>query len=94
MHLDFASKKVSGKVYRRVLLRTSYREGNKTKHRTIANLSSCSNEEIEAIRFALKHKHELPQPSLNLQKRDEQGPNVGAVFALQEVAKRTELFTW
>ena len=93
MHLDFASKKVSGKVYQRVLLRTSYREGNKTKHRTIANLSSCSNEEIKAIRFALKHKHELPKLSsgVNSLNRDEQGPNIGAVYALQELAKRIGL---
>jgi transposase len=90
MHLDFASKNVAGRVYTRVLLRTSYREGKKTKHRTIANLSSCSQEEIEAIRFALKHKNDLPKipPNSNLQKRDEQGPNIGAVYALQELAKR------
>lgn len=92
MHLDFASKKISGKVYKRVLLRTSYREGKKTKHRTIANLSSCSEKEIEAIRFALKHKHDLPVicPSLD-SKRDEQGPNIGAAYALKEVAKNIGL---
>lgn len=92
MHLDFASKKVSGKVYKRVLLRTSYREGGKTKHRTIANLSSCSETEIEAIRFALKHKHDLPITYSSLDSpRDEQGPNIGAAYALHEVAKNIGL---
>jgi len=38
--------------YVRHLLRQSYRENGKVKHRTIANLSSCSAEEIEAIKLA------------------------------------------
>jgi len=33
-------------------LREGYREGGKVKHRTLANLSHCSDEEIEAIRIA------------------------------------------
>ena len=35
----------SGK-YVRHLLRESYREGGKVRHRTIANISHCSGEEI------------------------------------------------
>ena len=41
--------------YVRHLLRQSYRENGKVKHRTIANLSSCSPEEIETIKLALRH---------------------------------------
>jgi transposase len=95
MHLDFASKTVSGKTYQRVLLRTSFRVGKKTKHRTIANLSSCSKEEIEAIRLALKRKKDLSQLSAEIDSRqpDEQGPNVGAVYALKEIAKKTGLLS-
>ena len=42
-------------------LRTPFsdREGEKVKHRTLANLSHCSDEEIEAIRIALKGKKQI-----------------------------------
>ena len=43
------------------LLRESYREDRKVKRRTIANLSHCSKEEIEAMRLALKHKKDLSE---------------------------------
>ena len=37
-----------------VLLRESYREGDKVRKRTLANLSDLSSEQIEAIRAALR----------------------------------------
>ncbi|MEX2703457.1 MAG: hypothetical protein Q6368_010400 [Candidatus Baldrarchaeota archaeon] len=40
-------------------MREGYREGGKVKHRTLANLSHCSDEEIEAIRIALKGKKQI-----------------------------------
>jgi hypothetical protein len=46
----------NGTVYRCVLLRRSYREGDKVKNRTIANLSHCTPQEIEALRLALRYK--------------------------------------
>jgi hypothetical protein len=48
-----------GVSYSRVLLRSSYREDGKIKHRTLGNLSSCSPEEVDAVRLALKHKDKL-----------------------------------
>ena len=48
----------SGK-YTRYLLRDSYRQDGKVKHRTIANLSNCSPQEIQAIKLALQHKGDL-----------------------------------
>ena len=70
-------------------MRESYREEGKVKHRTIANLSSCTPEEIEAIRLALSHKHHLAA-LVNLKEdlRLEQGLSVGAVWAVFSVAKR------
>ena len=59
MYLDSSTVQRKGTSYTRHLLRESYREGGKVKHRTIANLSGCSAAEIEAIRLALRHKHEL-----------------------------------
>ena len=49
----------NGTLYRCVLLRRSYREGDKVKNRTIANLSHCTPQEIEALRLALRYKDDL-----------------------------------
>jgi len=71
------------------LLRANYREGGKIKHRTIANLSACSEEDIATIRLALKHKKDLAAlinaaPSVALQ----QGLSVGAVWLVYDMAKQ------
>ena len=89
MHVDSSTTTVNGKTYQRHLLRESYREGGKVKHRTIANLSPCSAEEVEAIRLALRHKGELEmmiaeRPALHLR----QGLSVGAVWTVYDVARR------
>lgn len=59
MYIDSSSVSRNGKTYTRHLLRESYREEGKVKHRTFANLSHCSSEEIEAMRLALRHKGNL-----------------------------------
>ena len=41
MYLDRSETTAHGKTYRRVLLRQSFRQNGKVKHRTIANLSAC-----------------------------------------------------
>lgn len=70
-------------------MRESYRKEGKVKHRTIANLSPCSPEEIEAIRLALRHKQDLTElVSLKDDLRIEQGLSVGAVFTVFDVARR------
>ncbi len=51
--------KTNGGKSVRHLLRTSYREGGQVRHKTVANLSQCSDGEIAAIRLALKHKDQL-----------------------------------
>lgn len=89
MHVDSSTTTVNGKTYQRHLLRDSYRQGGKVKHRTIANLSRCSAQEVEAIRLALRHKGELEammaeRPALRLR----QGLSVGAVWTVRDVARR------
>lgn len=92
MRLDTIHKTVNGKTYTSHLLRQAYREGGKVRHRTIANLTGCDPEEIEAIRLALKHKGDLAcLGSLRENFRLKQGLSVGAVFALDAVAKRLGL---
>ena len=60
MYVDSSSTTSSkGKTYHRHLLRESFREDGKVKHRTIGNLSACSPEELGAIRLALRHKSNL-----------------------------------
>jgi len=61
MYLDTSSITIKGKTYTRCLLRESYRQGKKVKHNTVANLSNCSEEEIAAIRLALRHKKNLSE---------------------------------
>jgi transposase len=90
MYVDKSTvRSPSGKAYTRYLLRESYREGKKVKHRTIANLSRCKPEEIEAIRLALRHKQDLTKLiNVNDDLHLEQGPSVGAVWAIFDVARR------
>jgi len=57
-HMYVDVSKTRGK-YVRYLLRQSFREGGKVRHRTVANLSGCTPEEIQAIRIALKYKKHL-----------------------------------
>jgi Transposase DDE domain len=82
----------NGTVYRCVLLRRSYREGDKVKNHTIANLSHCTPQEIEALRLALRYKDDLAvlgsvSTALELQ----EGPSVGAVCTIYHVARQLGL---
>src|SRR2546428_9563526 len=89
MYIDTSHITRGGKTYTRHLLRESYRAHGKVLHRTLANVSHCSEAEIEAIRLALRHKGELEhlgpiQDTITLQ----QGPSFGAVWTVYHVARR------
>ena len=89
MYVDISSLRRNGKTYTRYLLRECYREEGKVKHRTIANLSRCSPQEIEAVRLALRHKQELAtlgaiKDSVQLH----QAPSIGAVWLVYQVARQ------
>ena len=75
--------------YARHLLRESYRKDGLVKKRTIANLSNCSEEEIEAINLALKHKSDLAalvsvSEDISLQ----QGLSIGATWLIYDMARQ------
>ena len=95
MYLDIGKVRSGNKVYTRVLLRESYRQDGKVKHRTIANLSKCSDQEIAAFKLALQHKHDLvafgenAQPNPNFTLR--QGLSIGAVAVLEALARELGL---
>lgn len=79
-------KKASGKVFKSILLRKSYREGGKVKNMTIANLSNCSEDEINRIRSALKNKKNALDTSSGFEIH--QGRSVGSVYVLYKIAER------
>ena len=93
MYLDHSQTTANGKTYRRVLLRQSFRQNGKVKHRTIANLSACSPAELQAIELAFQHKHDLDslRPSAPGPLHLRQGLSFGAVWALYQLAQRTGL---
>ncbi|MCP4055595.1 MAG: IS1634 family transposase [Mesoflavibacter sp.] len=90
MYVDVAYiKKSNGELHKRTLMRESFREDGKVKHRTIANISKCSDQEVEAIKLALKHKGDLSEVgSLKGKVKSKQGLSVGAVITLKVLADR------
>ena len=107
MYLDRSQVRLRGKTYTRILLRQSYRHGGKVKHRTVANLSKCSAQELKAIELALKHKHDLSEltaevtpaatpgrsdpPAASAPVSLRQGLSIGAVAVLEGVARELGL---
>ena len=89
MYLDVSTLQRNGRTYKRVLLRESYRDQGKVNKRTLANLSACSDAEIDAIQLALRHKQELAQVgSLEQLLSVQQGPSIGAVWLVYTLAHR------
>src|SRR5215471_11156141 len=89
MYVDTSHIIHGGKTYTRHLLRESYRANGKVLHRTLANVSQCSEAEIAALRLALRHKGELEhlgtiQDAITLK----QGLSFGAVWTVYQVARR------
>ncbi len=75
--------------YQRHLIRESFRKDGKVKHRTIANISGCSDKEICAIKLALKHKNDLGKIVNGLKKTTaHQGKSMGAVWLIYSIAKK------
>jgi hypothetical protein len=90
MFVDSSVTRLNGKAYARHLLRETYREDGKVKHRTLANLTHCKPEEVEAIRLALKYKGDLSGMLASAGESGpelKQGPAVGAVWVLSQLAR-------
>ncbi|EQD55455.1 hypothetical protein B2A_05716, partial [mine drainage metagenome] len=83
MYVETGTSKIKGKTYTRTLIRESYRDGQKVRHRTVANISRCSPEEINAIKVALEYKGSLADHIIDQDDIDAaQGLSMGAVFSL------------
>ena len=88
MYLDTSTLKKNGKVFTRHLLRTSFREDGKVKHKTIANVSACSDTEVAAIRLALKHKNNLAAVASIADVQIVLGKRIGAAWVVHVLAER------
>lgn len=88
MHIDDNINSVKKASRRRVLLRTSYREGGKVKKHTVANITDASEEEIEAIKIALAHKKDLGQLEKIANSTFDAGKIVGPVWVLKQAMDR------
>jgi transposase len=90
MYVDTSkSRRSNGNVQIRHLLRESHRIKGKVVKKTIANISHLSENEVEALRLALRHKEELFE--LGVASRDistEQGPSIGGILTLREIANK------
>lgn len=89
MYLDSSTIKTKNGEYTRHLLRHSYRDKitKKVKHKSIANLSHCTKEELNAIRLALKNKNNLNQIG-KIETTLQQGKSIGTIHLLHTIAKR------
>lgn len=86
---EVISPSKTGKTYRSILLRESYRENGKVKNRTLANLSKCKPQDIVAIKLALEHKDDLTVlTSIGDSVQLQEGPSIGAVWTIYQIAKR------
>jgi hypothetical protein len=98
MNVSRIKKDVGEHHYEQILLRESYRPKgaprSQVKHRTLLNLTHCDPAEVAAIEWALKHRHALPGvlEGAGLDGMElVQGPSVGAVWLLYQVAERVGL---
>lgn len=91
MYVDTSKIKRGSKVYTRNLLRTSYREKGKVKHKTLLNLSICTQEEIAAIKLALKHKGDLAALASIKDIETILGKSIGTVWVMKQIANRVQV---
>lgn len=60
LHLEKVPHRYKDKVYYQYLLRTSYREGGKIRHKTVANVSHLPTEALDALQRVLKGERLVP----------------------------------
>ena len=88
MYVDSATYLSHGKPYKRHLLRHSFRKDGKVKKKTIASLCGLSEEEVGAIKLALKHKKDLQSLQSIKAASVMQGKSYGAILALQNIERQ------
>jgi hypothetical protein len=92
MYIERVKSTRKNKVYQQVMLRESYREPgaarSAVKKRTLLNLTKYPPEVVNAIELALKNKDDLSVLGSSRDVRLEQGPSLGGVYVLFQMARR------
>jgi transposase len=92
MHVQRVKSRQGEKVYEQILLRESYREPgaerSAVKKRTLLNLTKYPPQIVKAFELVLKHQGDLSVLASMSDIELQQGPSVGAVFTLFEIARR------
>ena len=89
MYLSTHKKKVKDKIYISYSLRTSYRDTKgKVRHKHIANLPKCTDEEIKALRLALTFKGKLEELGSIEDISITNESSFGGTYVLYQVAKK------
>ena len=83
MFVERIKSKQQGKVYESVLIRESYRDSGKVKHRTLANISKLPASSIKLIGRALKGAGDVSLDELGVSS----GREYGGSFALLELCR-------
>jgi len=88
MYFEEIKLRQNGKIYRSYLLRESYRENGKVKHRTLANLSRLPKEHINQLMLYFKGKgYFVPKEAIGVTNSKE----YGASYALLEIARQLQM---
>ncbi|WP_324668883.1 IS1634 family transposase [Geochorda subterranea] len=82
MHIETIRRRQGDKVYTYHLLRQTYREGGKVKHRTLANLSHLPEAVLELVRRALRGEPVAPVPQTVKIRQSRQHGAVAAVVGM------------
>jgi transposase len=84
MHVATTTRRHGDRVYTTTLLRQSYREGGKVRHRTLANLSHLPEETVALVRASLAGTSFVPQGEALVTIRSLPHGDVAAVWGLAE----------
>ena len=88
MYLSTHKKKVKSKTYISYSLRTSYRDAKgKVKHKHIANLPKCTDEEIKALKLALTFRGKLEELGSIEDISITNEASFGGTYVLYQIAK-------
>lgn len=88
MYIEVIKKRQGSKTYRTVLIRESYREAGKVKHRTVCNISKLPDEYVRRLRQILQGEHgEFNISDLEIGATYE----YGASYAFRELARQIGL---
>jgi len=89
--VDDQTYKRGSKTYRRVLLKVSFRLNGQPRNKVVANISRCTENEILAIKWALKNKNKLNSIGTFGNIKIIQGLSIGSVWLLFKLAERIGL---